>query len=339
MSLTSDVNNQHGLIWTMLQESGGDKKLREFCQRKTQEMAHIIPPQPISLIQDRMLVGMAMRYSLMEMWGLNYLRDHPISRHYKRKTGEGFDEVFTSFGSNRDQGFLWLALLDKTQRTGNLHDLDPFWLTHPARLIRGVRKFDSVDETSLPTRIAKDISDINSLTNSMWDHFQHPSISGRGTTCIYCGVFQVPEKVWNCKKCGAPLTYNGLSVSGLGVFNKPDYKFVDLNPTYSGAIGGADAPLAVAWRAFSIRTVTKSIITPEHVLMAWGWWALYDERNCPPWQTSTIYYSRQQFELTFEFESMNKMLGIDLRKFHDALDDSGRRCPYDWVRMEFDDNE
>jgi hypothetical protein len=68
--------------------------------------------------------------------------------------------------------------------------------------------------------------------------------------------------------------------------------------------------------------------------MAWGWWALYDERECPPWETSTIYYSRQQYEVTFEFASLNKMLGIDLKEFHAELDDEANARGDDWIEME-----
>ena len=291
-----------------------------------------------SSLNDRALIGMAMRYALMEMWGLSYLRDHPMSRSYKNQFGEDFAEVLTSFGSNKEQGFLHLALIDKQMR-GTL--LDPFWdARFFASSVRGLRHLDP------DPRIAAACYDIAGLYNDMLEHFQHPSIVGRVTTCPYCGVTQFPEKIWSCKKCGAPLTYNGVEVSGLSLSNKPDYQYVDLNPTYAREIGGSDAPLAVAWRAFSIRTIARPLISPEHVLMNWGWWALYNEKECPPWETSTIYYSRQQYELTFEFKSLHKMLGINLDDFHKILKENysprtrvarGSAYPSDWIPTDIGD--
>ena len=317
MSLTSVVNDRDGLIWQLLIRSGGDKKLAEFCQKKTAEMQKSCRTGRIySPVNDRMTVGMAMRYAMMEMWGLRYVADHPVSQAYAASNAEDFAHILASFGMNKCQGFLFLALLDKQSRGGYP---DPFFDRHWPLLERGIRTFDTDHGKSIDARIMADVTDIRELYDSMLEHFKHPSIVGRVTTCAWCGVTQIPEKVWTCKQCGAPLTYNGVEVSGLSLSNKPDYQYTQLNPTYANEIGGSDAPLAIAWRAFSIRTVSKPIVTPEHILMAWGWWALYDERECPPWQTATVYYARQRYELTFEFQSLHKMLGIDLKQFHSAL--------------------
>jgi hypothetical protein len=315
MSLTSEVNDNTSIIWQMLRESGGDRALNLWCYKKTSEMQHdTVTSQSGVSMEDRMIFGMAMRYALMEMWGLNYLADHPVSRHYKQNHGEDFGNILASFGEDKAAGFLYLALLDKQDRGGKLY---AYWQNKLPEKVRGVMRFKNHD-----ARLILLITEIGNLYGRMQEHFKHPSIVGQITTCPYCTTTQIPGKVWSCQKCGAPLTYKGVNVSGVSLSNKPDYRFTELLPTYAGHIGGADAPLAIGWKAFSIRTVSKPVVSPMHVLMAWGWWALYDENDCPPWQTATIYYSRQAYEVTFEFESMHKMLGIDLSEFHTALEDA-----------------
>ena len=55
--------------------------------------------------------------------------------------------------------------------------------------------------------------------------------------------------------------------------------------------------------------------------MCWGWKQLYHPTECPPWETFTIYYTRQKWELTLEFESVTNLLGVSGDEFRDALED------------------
>jgi len=313
MSLTSVVQDRDSFFWNLLKKKGTVSKLTSFCKILSGGIGSTL--RPICAANDRATVGMAMRYAIMSIYGDKHLANHPISKRAYSLNVPPFNQLYTEFGSRPEAALLFMAILDAKLR-GHIED----WMT--SELIRtAMKKNNGLRKLPDHPRWIAATSDICNLYSTMQNHFRHVSIRYKTVECVYCGTPQQPQKIWSCVKCGAPLVYNGDAVSSISIGDHMvQGPKIDLIPTYAAEIGGADAPLSIGHQMFSTRTVAKAMIQPEHILMAWGWKALYDENECPPWETFTIYYTRQGWEVTLEFESVSKLLNLQPQEFRDCLE-------------------
>ena len=251
------------------------------------------------LVEDAMLLGMAMRYAMI----------YVLSGEDGLKRNNVIDNalpIFTAYSdpSEKYRAFFKMAIEDKEHRGGG--------------------------RRSLPDKTTR--QDFVKCYRLMWDYFQSPKLYYE--KCSYCGVYSqiFHKKASTCVKCGAPL-------SGQGVFTiESPFKYFRgyQHPTFDydtvcGRDGfGADYPIAINNTIATIRTVKRA--DWKNVAMAVGWWAL-DEYREKGREGASIYFARQQTQISIPKEQMGlylvkgwqfklkKLLSENEREVEDYLDD------------------